>query len=401
MRPIEEVEVIHVEHAYGRVLAEDAISRIDIPPCDRSAVDGFALRAEDVVGASNTSPALLKFVGAVDPGEKPSISLKPGEAVEVQTGSEIPPGANAVVMKEYTVVENATVKVYKPVAAGENVCKKGEEIRKGAIIHRKETLLDHRRIASLAHAGIRSVVVYREPNVLIVPLGEELLEPGSPYVEGKIYDCNSYALFALVESYGGKPTLHPIVAPEKNRIVEVVQQNLRHYDTILFTGSTAVGKSDILPETLQEMGAKVLFHGLRTKPAKPTGAFELEGKIVFALPGFPVSALIACEYLVCPVLAWLSHKQFELKGTYVEGLLTRTVSSAYGRRDFVRAVVRKQNGTYLVDPIVHEGASRIVTFSKVNGILEVPEELESIPKNSKVVVRVLGAFDDEASSDES
>ena len=288
VKPIERVEEIDILHSLHRVLAEDVISPINVPPFSRAAEDGYAVRAQDTFGAGTYNPKELIIVEEINTGEFKEIEIKNGECVKISTGAILPKNADAVVRVEDTEEENGKIKVYRAVHPGFDVAPRGEDIKKGEKILEMGTFLTPPKIGSLAAIGISKVKVYSRPKVAILPSGDELQKPGEQLKPGKIYDVNTYTISSIVKENGGEPVLFSYVRDEKKDIERKLKEALK-YDVVVFSGGSSVGDRDILIDVVSKY-AKVLFHGVQIKPGKPTWCAVGE-KLIFGMPGFPTSCL--------------------------------------------------------------------------------------------------------------
>ena len=239
-----EEEAVLLE-AYNRVLNEDVFSTLDIPPFNRSTVDGYAVKAQDTFGADENQPATLRVVGAVGVGEFPNVALGRGEAVEIVTGAVIPQGADAVVMVEDTEREDAELQVFSAVTVNENVMKKGSDIKKGAVVLRKGQVLGSSEIGVLAALGLTKVKVLKIPIVAVLSTGGEVTEPGKPLPIGKIYDINAYSVSTAVVESGGKPVYFGVVPDDKAALTRVMQTAVASADMVITSGGVSVGSKGL------------------------------------------------------------------------------------------------------------------------------------------------------------
>ncbi len=378
-------EEVSLEEALGRVLAEDIVAKVNSPPFDRSTVDGYAVRSVDVAGARENAPVKMKVIGRVEAGEIPNVNVSQGEAVEVATGAPIPPGADAVVMVEFTrkIGENI-VEVFKPVPPGGNVSQTATDVMIGEIIAYKGTIITPQIIGALAATGIDKVPVYKKPKVAIISTGNELVKPGAPLPYGKIYDVNSYTLYSLVLEDGGSPRLLGIIPDSYEEIRKILAFAIENFDVIITSGSTSAGLGDLMYRVLDELGSPgVIVHGLKIKPGKPTIIAIVNGKIVFGLPGYPVSCLMNYILLVKPVIRKLAG----LKTTrphVVKAVLPLRVFGEKGRRTFIPvALIRK--GKLIAFPVGGDSGS-IARLTRSDGFIIVPENMSFLEENSEVNV---------------
>ncbi len=376
-------ESVEIFQACGRILAEDVIAKWDVPHFDRSAMDGYAVRAEDTFGASPTNPVILRLVGEVDIGEKPCC-IERGKAVRVSTGSALPEGANAVVMLEYAKEIEGSVEIYRSVTPWENVSKRGEDVRMGEVVLRKGEILQPQDVGVLASLGYSEVEVIRRPKVAVIATGNELIEVGMNPEVGRVVNSNSPMLCCAIREMGCEPVYMGIVEDEFGKLRDAVSKALST-DAVIVTGGTSVGKRDLVPEVVEEMG-EIIFHGVSMKPGMPTGFGVIEGKPVLLLPGFPVACILAFYTFFPEILAKLTGVRVVAKrGEKVRARLSRRIPSQPGVRTFARVVVR--NG--IASPVRTSGSGILTSMVKANGIVVVPEEKEGFEEGELVEVTLI------------
>ena len=303
-----EEEAVLLE-AYNRVLNEDVVSTLDIPPFNRSTVDGYAVSAQDTFGADENQPVVLRVSGAVSVGEQPNVMLTKGEAVEIVTGAVIPEGADAVVMVEDTENEDANLMVYGSVTVNENVMKKGSDIKKGATILKRGQVLGSSEIGVLAALGLTKVKVLKIPMVAVLSTGGEVTEPGKPLPPGKIFDINAYSISTAVIESGGKPVYFGVVPDDKAALTKVMQTAIASADMVITSGGVSVGPKDYTPQIVDSLGKPgIVVYGIAVKPGKPTTVGFIDEKPVFSLPGHPTSALLIFYLLARPLILRLAGR---------------------------------------------------------------------------------------------
>jgi putative molybdopterin biosynthesis protein len=380
-------EEILLLDAYNRVLAGDVVSALDIPPFDRSTVDGYAVKAEDTFGAEENQPVHLKVCGTVSVGELPSVKVSKGEAAEIVTGAPIPEGADSVVMVEDTEKQNGELHVFSAVTGNENVMRKGADIRKGETVLKARQVLSSRETGVLAALGMAKVKVFAVPKVAVLSTGAEVTEPGKKLVPGKIYDINAYSLSVAVVESGGKPAYLGVVSDDKARLRESLEHALACADLVITSAGVSVGPKDIMPQTVDSLGKPgIVFSGVAVKPGKPTTFALIGKKPVFSLPGHPASALLMFHLLVRPVIQRLSGR-VPVEPACVEALAGARMFSAKGRRTFVMVKLRRDRLNRLVAEPVETGASgAITTLARADGYVEVPENQQFVDKDEEVCV---------------
>ncbi|MCS7126709.1 MAG: molybdopterin molybdotransferase MoeA, partial [Aigarchaeota archaeon] len=336
-----ELEEVSLLDSLGRVCGEDILAPIDVPNYSRSAVDGYAVIAEDTIGASPLNPIELRVVGTSRAGDlEGRLRIDRGEAVEVTTGAPLPLNANAVVMIEDTKeVGKGVIEVYRPVHPSQNVSRKGEDFKLGEIVISKGTKIKPWHIGALASLNISRIKVFSKPRVGVLSTGDELIELGSELEPGKIVNSSKPMLISLIASLGGEPVDLGNVEDDVRLIKSKILSGLNLCDALIVTGGTSVGKSDLVPIVIREFG-RVLVHGLAIRPGRPTGFGLVNGKLVFMLSGFPVAALVGFNLLVKPVIEALLRTSTDPSPKII-GKLTRRTPSPSGTRSFVRVRVIK------------------------------------------------------------
>jgi len=387
------IEIVPLERALGRVLAENIYAMIDLPPFDRSEVDGYAVDSRSVFEADEDRPIELKIVGTSIVGKMPSVEVNLGEAVEIDTGAPLPRGADAVVMAEYTKkINDEKVLIYKSVRPGENVAQTGSDIRIGERALKSGTILTAREIAVLAGLGMQAVKVYVRPRVAIISTGDEIVMPGTKLEPAKVYDVNGFALSSLIAEMGGQPSYLGVLPDDPKIIEDVISRAYENYDIVITSGSTSAGIRDIIYRVFDKLGKPgLVVHGLKIKPGKPTVAAVVNGKILFGLPGFPLSSIIAFTVFVRPILAkiiGLSSVQSELK---LQAKMAFKVQAGKGKREYLPVNLVQVQNTYKAYPLlVSSGSASALAFA--DGFIEVPESREFLEENEEVEVRLISRF---------
>ena len=379
-----EPEIIPVTESLGRIIYEDIYSPRNIPHFDRSAMDGYAVIAQDTFGASQHNPIKLKVVGEVAVGRPPSIKVSRGLAAQIATGAPIPPEADAVVMVEYTKRIKDEVEVYSPVTPGQNISRIGEDVKMGQKVISSGKQVRPQEEAMLLQCGITEVKVAKKPRVAIVSTGSELVDIHTTPEVGKVVCTNSYTLASLVRVYGGEPKILGIYPDLPEELEKAIEEVLK-YDMGVFSGGTSVGKYDYTPDLLKKRG-ELIFHGVAMKPGSPTAAAYINGKPIFSLPGYPVSTMIAFIVFVAPTIRKMLGAEKLDPRTFVEAKMSRKVASTLGRRDFVRVKIEETREGVLAVPIRVGGSGVISSMVNADGIVEIPENVEGI--NEGEIVRV-------------
>lgn len=382
LEPLKTVNVPLIE-ALNRVLAEDIIADEDLPNFDRSAVDGYAVRASDTFGASQFSPKVLKLAKAD--------RLMEGEAREVWTGSPLPEGADAVVMLEHVRRLNGEIEVWVAVAPGENVSKKGEDVAKGEVAVGAGTRLRPHHLGLIAALGRNNVPVFEKPKVAILATGNELVEPGQELKKGQIFEVNRLIISSLCKELGAEPVDLGIAKDDVDEILEKIRFGLEAADIIVTTGGTSVGASDLVPIAINRLGKPgVIVHGIAMRPAMPTALAILNNKPIIMLSGNPVAAIFGFEVFVRPLILKMLKVKHELRPT-IKAKLTRRICTSLGRKNFVRVRVYRSDNEFYAEPVSVMGSGIISTMTRANGYIIVPENCEGLEAGETVIVYM---FDD-------
>jgi len=374
-------EIIPLAEALDRVLSEDIIASVDVPHFDRSAVDGYGVRARDTFGASDYNPIPLTLRGEVFPGHALDLSLDEHEAVRIMTGAPLPRGADAVVMAEYAEEEEGIAHVLQPIAPFKNVGRIGEDIRTGDTVLRRGRKLRPQDLGLLASIQVAHVPVYRRPTVALIITGNELVEVDQPLAGCHIVDSNSYTLSGLARRLGAIPLRKGILPDDYNLIKEAIQKATE--DVVIVTGGTSVGAEDFAPLIIQALG-ELLVHGVAMRPSSPAGFGFIQGRPIFLIPGNPVSALVTFDTFVGPTLQLMQGLEPAYPYAQVRGQLTRKISSAIGRVDFVRVRLTGEG----VEPLRVTGASILSSTTRADGFVIVDKNSEGLNEGEEVEVYV-------------
>ncbi len=383
-------EEVGLGECLGRVLATDVVAGVDVPPFDRASMDGYAVLASDTFYADEESPVELEVLGYVKAGDSSRHEISPGRCMGIATGAPMPVGANAVVMVEYTEQEGDKVRIYKPVAPGENVMPAGSDIMRGELVLRAGTRLSPREVGVLAALGMARVLVYARPKVGIISTGDEVSEPGKPLSFGRIYDANAYAIAQAVRECGGAPEVLGIARDSEEELRGYLERALATCDVVITTGGTSAGVGDLCYRVIDTLGSPgVIVHGVAIKPGKPTVIGVVDGKPVFGLPGYPTSAMVTFQVFVAPLLRRLSGLQ-EPERRRVRARTAMRFYSAGGRYEYrLVNLVRGADGGYTAYPML-TGSGAITTFAEADGYIEIPEHVEMLGEGEEHEVVLLG-----------
>jgi len=384
IEPLDEVVDTPVEDALWRVLAEDVVAGEDNPPFDRSAMDGYAVRSVDLSSASDSNPIRLNVIGYSTTGRPFKGVVKPGEAVKIDTGAEMPKGADAVVMVEYVEEGDGYVDVYKSVSRFENVSLKGEDVKKGDVILPRGRLVSPEDLPTLLSICMEAVKTFRRVRVGLIAFGDELVD--SPGVgEGFIRESNRLMIRGLLANLPVDIVDYGIVRDSYRDVEDAVSKALDRSDLVVSTGGTSLGDDDVVAKVVERLG-EIIVHGVALQPSKPVLLGLVGGKPYIGLPGYPVAAAISSHVFLIPSILKLSGARGSYTYPVVRGILTRRVPSKPGLRHFVRVRVRRVGGVVYVEPIYASGAGVTSSLSRGDGFLVVPEDMEGFDKGSEVEV---------------
>ncbi len=378
VKPIERTEMVSIEESSGRVLAEDIMADKDVPPFDRAAMDGYAVKAEDTFGASDQDPKKLRLTAIQNAGESTENPVGKGECIRIATGCPIPLGADAVVMVEFTEEKRGLVSIFRAVHPGANISPLGEDMKKGEIVLKQVELLAPAKIGVLAALGRRAVLVYQKPHVAVIPTGTEVAEIGSKLAEGQIYDVNSYTLTSVLSENGASVTRSPIVPDSFEQLKIAVTRFLDH-DLIVFSGGSSVGERDLLVKVIEESGS-LLFHGVQIKPGKPTLFGIVRGTPVFGMPGYPTSCLSNAYIFLVPAVRKMARLP-EKRPKTVKAKMGKRIVSASGREQFLP--VRLTEGRAYA---VFKMSGDITSMAKADGYVILPVNLDVVEEGEEVTV---------------
>jgi molybdopterin molybdotransferase/putative molybdopterin biosynthesis protein len=388
-------EVVLLARALGRVLADDVLAGVDVPAFDRSSVDGFALRAADVAGASDEAPRVLRVNAEIlTPGVTPRGEVEAGTATVIATGGMLPRGADAVVMVEHTEAREEggvlSVEVRRPVAPGDSVAGAGSDIARGETVLRAGDLVTSREIGALAAIGLAEVEVWRRPRVAIFSTGDEVVAPGRPLPLGCVYDSNAAILAAAVAEQGGDPVPLGIAPDDEARLSTMLGEALAH-DVVILSGGTSKGAGDVAARVVGRLADPgIVVHGVALKPGKPICLAVTRGKPVVILPGFPTSAIFTFHEFVAPVIRALAGRPPERRETIAATLATK-VASQRGRTEYVMvSVVEGPRGGLAAYP-AGKGSGAVTAFGQADGFFAVGAQVESVAAGTPVEVTVIGA----------
>lgn len=361
-------EPVNIENSVGRVLAETIKADLDLPPFNRSQMDGFAIKSDDV-----TETATLQIIGESVAGKGFERELKSGEAVRIMTGAPVPKGADAVQKVELTREENGFINILKPTKIKQNVVERGEEIRKGAEVFQKGEMITENMIASLASFGYAALQVARKPRAAILGTGSEIVAISQRPDKDQIRNSNSMMLKVYAEKAGAETVILPSVKDDISHLKSQMMNALKNNDLLIITGGVSVGDYDFTKPALRALGAEIFFEKLSLKPGKPTVFAKLDGKLIFGLPGNPVSAAVTFFLFVRTALLLMQGaKNFELTKGFA--VVADKIKGAK-ERDAVLPVslTTNQSGYLTIQSLRFSGSSNFIAFSGADALAFIPQ----------------------------
>jgi molybdopterin molybdotransferase len=380
--PITRTERVPLAHAAGRVIASAPMASMDVPPFDRAAMDGYAVRAEDTFGAGRYDPRVLRCVGKLYTGQVSARRVEPGECIEIATGAPMPDGADAVVMVEETerVPDAEGVRLFTPVYPRQHVGRRAADIAAGQPVLQPGDVLNPSRIGAMAAVGALELDVYARPRIAILSTGNEIVQPGAPLGPGQIYDINQFTLSSIITAHGGEPIVLPTAQDHLDALSRAIDAALAE-DVLVFSGGSSVGERDLILDVLVSRG-EVLFHGVAVKPGKPTVFGRVAGKPVLGMPGYPTSCLSNGYLLVVPMLRRMARLP-EHRPQIARVPLARRIVSTTGRHQFY--TVRIADGA--ATP-AFKASGDITSMSRADGYIEIPAHVDIVEAGEIVDVKL-------------
>jgi len=387
--PVVAPEIIPIDQATGRILAQDIRSDEDVPGFSRSTMDGYAVYAASTFGASEGNPAYLTLDGVIPMGENPTATVVPGKAIRISTGGMLPKGADSVVMLEYaTEIDENTLEVYKSVAPGGNVITQGEDIQKDQSLLSAGLMLRPQEIGLLAALGREQVNVYKKPVVGIISTGDEIVPIQNIPGPAQVRDINSYSISSQIVQAGGIPLSFGIIKDNYDALIETYKQALQKTDMLILSGGSSVGTRDLTIEVLKSLNdSKILVHGIPISPGKPTILARAGNKPVWGLPGHVTSAMVVFNRVVRPFIAHTAgiNKDNKQHTRFIPAKISRNIASAQGRTDFVRVRLKQSDDGLWAEPVL--GKSGLInTMLQADGLIEIDMNTEGLDKGTAVSV---------------
>jgi len=384
--------ILPLEETLGRICADNIVSPENLPPYQRSTMDGYAVRAKETFGASEKLPTYLEISGEVAMGKFPEQGPNPGSCFIIATGGILPPGTDAVVMLEHTVaIDETMIEVVQPVAAGTNVIKIGEDVAENEILIPAGHMIRPQDIGLLAGVGLKSITVFNRVRVGIISTGDEIVSYDQQPASGKIRDMNSVSLAAQIKNAKAIPTFYGIAADNEKGLTTLLHKAMPANDIVLLSGSSSVGTRDLGEKVIEKLGSPgIILHGVSVKPGKPVIIARADNTMIFGLPGHPVSATVSFELFVRPTLLHLSGLIDDglPRQRTIKARLMRNLNSASGRTDFVRVKIKiypdKDPEAY---PVLGKSGA-LSTMVKAQGYIEIAEKLQGIKEGEFVEVKL-------------
>ncbi len=390
-----EAETVPLMAALGRVLAVDVVADMNVPPFANSAMDGYAVRAADVAGASDAAPATLRIAGEVPAGGMTNVPVEHGTAIRIMTGAPVPPGADSVVPFEDTdeaqpdsALAQGMVRVFKTATLGANLRAAGEDVREGAVVVPRGTLIDAAAIGVLATVGAAQVAVYRRPKVAILATGDELVEVHQRPGPGQIRNANGYANAAQVIEAGGEPLQLAIARDTEAELIARIEQALDWgADLFLTSGGVSVGDYDVVKKVLTARG-QMEFWRVKMKPGKPIAFGNIAGVPLLGLPGNPVSAMVGFELFGRAAMLRMQGRDGYVRPT-INAQFTGTLHDRADRRQYVRVRVEQRDGQWLAHLTGEQGSGILTSMLHADGLMIVPEGMTTVEPGTTLPVLML------------
>ncbi|MBN1665184.1 MAG: molybdopterin molybdotransferase MoeA [Deltaproteobacteria bacterium] len=381
------LEKLNIMDALGRVMGEDIYARRNIPPKNNSAMDGYAVRAEDTASATQEKPAILEVIEDIPAGTIPTKKIGPGQAARIMTGAPIPDGANAVMRMEDAEKDGNNVKIFIEASKGLDVRKAGEDVQDGELIIARGAVLRPADIGMLAALGRAFVQVCQKPLIAVLATGDELVNVDEDPGSWKIISSNSYSIAAQVLDAGGIPLQLGIAKDTREDLLAAFEAAMRA-DIIISSGGVSVGDYDLVKDIMKEMGNQMQFWQVAMRPGKPLAFGNLRGIPLFGLPGNPVSSMVSFEQFVRPSIRKMTGHKL-LYRPVVKAILREDIKKQTGLKYFIRAVLCREDGRYTVISTGEQGSGILKSMVRANSFICLPEDCETARKGDEVTVQII------------
>lgn len=371
-------------------MAEDLYSQVDLPHFHRAAMDGYAVISKDTFGASQSLPAYLKLAGVVEMGKEATQPLTKGDAIRISTGGMMPPGADAVVMVEYTdETDGGLVEIHRGVSPWQNVIQIGDDIKKGEPVFSHGRRLRGHDLGALTGVGISSITVYKRPRIALISTGDEIVDADVDPRPGQVRNINQHSLAGLIEEVGGTLKDWGVIRDDREQLTKAIGEALAWADLVLLSGGSSMGAKDIALETILSFpDAEFIFHGISIAPGKPTIFAKACGKPILGLPGYPVSALVIFDLFGAPMLRRLGGENLAALQSFTRTLrakLKTNIASQIGREDYVRVTLEQQVEGYVATPLPSKSGA-IFTLVKADGMVRIELNRDGLEQGDEVEV---------------
>ena len=376
--------------ARTRVLAEDLYSSVDLPHFHRAAMDGYAVRAKDTFGASQSLPAYLKLAGVVEMGKEATRPLEAGEAVRISTGGMMPPESDAVVMVEHTDETDAgLVEIHRGVSPWKNVIQIGDDIKRGELVFRRGRRLRAHDLGALTGVGIFSLLVYMRPRIGLISTGDEIVDADTDPKPGQVRNINQHSLAGLIEESGAELRDWGVVRDDKDQLIRAIGEALEWSDLVLLSGGSSMGAKDIALEAILSFpDSEFIFHGISVSPGKPTIFAKACGRPIVGLPGYPVSALVIFDLFAAPVIRKIGGEEMTGMNQFAKTLratLKTNIASQVGREDYVRVTLERDSERWFATPLPTKSGA-IFTLVKADGMVRIDLNQDGLEQGEEVEV---------------
>lgn len=378
----ENVKVLDLEKkdilsCLNKVLAEDVYSRDNLPSFDKSAMDGYAIKSEDMKKGSTENVVKLKIKDIIKAGDFCDREIKCGEAYKIMTGAPIPKGADAVVKIEDVEAKDQIVSIFEPVKKGQNILKVGEEIKAGTLAILKRKTIRPAEIGLLVSLGYDSVKIFKVPRVSLLITGDELININQSLTPGKIRNCNEYSLAALIKNLNSEVSSFGIIKDDSKITFEKMKEAFENADIVISSGGASVGDYDFIEMALKELGADIKFSAVAIKPGKPIIFATYRNKLFFGLPGNPLSVINTFEQFVKPAMKKMMGVTDIIEEEFPVVLVDELKYSA-GRTNYIYVNITKENGVYYAHRIGSQSSNALVTISEANGIVVIDKDTSTV-----------------------
>jgi molybdopterin molybdotransferase len=381
-------ESVDIWEAEGRILYDEVISNIDIPPFNNSAMDGYALISWESGDATTGNPVRLKIIDEIKAGEEARYKkLTSGCAIRIMTGAAIPAGADSVIQFEDTSEKNNTVNVYREVKPNENIRFAGEDLARNSMVFKKGRRISSADTGLLASLYYNEIRTYRTPEVAIVSTGNEIIDSSEDLGSGKIRNSNAYTLYSEIKKYHAIPHYMGIAADTKEDTSGLLKKAMK-YNVILTTGGISMGRYDFVIESLKELGVDILIEKIKMKPGKPCVFGKKDDILFFGLPGNPVSTMVSFIQFVRPALLKLMGAE-RINKPIINAILKEDITKKQGRKHFLRGYFIIEDGEFHVSTTGPQGSGILRSMSMANCLIIVPEDVEKLVAGSRVSIELI------------